>query len=69
MIMHDICHSALLHIPSFKHLVGKWSVMGFLMTRSNFSDPLTERIDSLWSNWTIQANNFLEVILAIRSKT
>lgn len=34
--------------------VGRWSVMGFLMTLSNFSDPLIDRIESRWSNWTIR---------------
>jgi hypothetical protein len=33
---------------------GRWSVMGFLMTLSSFSDDDRERMESLCKSWTIE---------------
>lgn len=46
---------------TFRQFGGRWSVMGFWITRSSFSLEFVDRIDRRWRSWTIRPANRLKV--------
>ena len=46
---------------TFRQFGGRYCVTGCLMTFSSFSVEFVDRIDNLWSNWTMRPANRLNV--------